>query len=180
MVTLDGYVEDPDGSIGWSAPDEEVHRHANAAMEETGLMIMGRGLCEAMEPFWSDVAASPTGIEHVDEFARIWVSKPKLVFSRTLAEAPGNAGLVRELDPDWAAGLREKVDGTIAVGGSRLASDFAAAGLIDEIEMITLPVVTGGGKPMLGPGFLGRELSLIDSRRFDCGTIATTYSVDGG
>lgn len=177
MVSLDGFIEDPDGGIGWSEPDEEVHRHANAELERTGLVIMGRGLCQTMEPFWSDLVGNPTGVEHVDEFARIWAGKPKLVFSRTMTEVPGDAVLVRDLDPLWVGELREKVEGTISVGGAALASDLAAHGLVDEVEMINVPAVTGGGKPMLGPGFQGLGLSLIESRAFEGGSTASRYAV---
>ncbi|MDQ2623041.1 MAG: dihydrofolate reductase family protein [Actinomycetota bacterium] len=176
MVSLDGYIEDRDGSISWSAPDEEVHRYANDRTAEAGLVIMGRKLCESMEPYWSDLAKTPTGTDFVDEFARIWVTKPKLVFSRTLDEAPADAGLVRELDPVWAAGLRDKVDGAISLGGAALASDFAAAGLVDEVELITVPAFTGGGKPMFGPGFDGLGFDLIESRTFGSTTV-TRYAV---
>ena len=176
-ASLDGYVEDPEGDFSWAAPDEQVHRHANDRTEESGLVIMGRRLYETMEPFWSEAAADPTGSEHVDEFARIWVRKPKLVFSRTLGSVPEPFGLIRELDPEWAAELRDKVEGTITVGGASLASAFAAAGLIDEVELITVPFVAGGGKPFFGPGFRGRRLEPLETRRFDGGSVAARYAV---
>lgn len=177
MVSVDGYIEDREGSIAWSEPDEEVHRYANAMTAETGLVIMGRRLCETMIPAWSDMLVNPTGIEYVDEFARLWQEKPKLVFSRSMGEAPEGVGLIRELDPEWAAGLREKVEGSISVGGADLASDFAAAGLIDEVEMITIPYITGGGKPMFGPGFGSFDLRLLESRSFAGGTTVSRYGV---
>lgn len=29
LTSLDGYIEDADGNIGWTKPDEELHRHFN-------------------------------------------------------------------------------------------------------------------------------------------------------
>jgi hypothetical protein len=43
-TSLDGYVEDPSGSIAFSAPDEEVHRFANQQTRETAAFLFGRGL----------------------------------------------------------------------------------------------------------------------------------------
>lgn len=29
MVSLDGYIEGPDGNLSWSEPGEELHKHFN-------------------------------------------------------------------------------------------------------------------------------------------------------
>lgn len=173
MVSLDGFTEDAAGNIDWSEPDEEVHRYANRRTDEAGLIIMGRGLYESMEPFWTDLDRNPEGPEYVVEFARIWVSKPKLVVSRSLDSVPEPIRLVREIDPGWATGLRDRVGGTIVVGGAELASGMAALGMIDEVEMITLPLPVLGGKPFFGPGFRGYGFKAMEVRRFTGGSFAT-------
>ena len=54
-VSLDGFVADPDGSIDWSAPSEELHRFHNERVRETGVELMGRRLYETMV-YWETAA----------------------------------------------------------------------------------------------------------------------------
>lgn len=94
-VSLDGYTAGPGGDIGWSAPDEELHRFHNEQTRQLGAQIMGRGLYEAMLP-WETTEDDPSATELLVEFARIWKPIPKVVFSTTLQSVEGNASLARD------------------------------------------------------------------------------------
>src|SRR5215218_1393165 len=48
-MSLDGYVEDRDGSFAFSAPDDEMHRLANAQARDAAAFLFGRRLYEVME-----------------------------------------------------------------------------------------------------------------------------------
>ncbi|MDB5085606.1 MAG: hypothetical protein JWN30_2492, partial [Bacilli bacterium] len=39
MVSLDGYMEGPDGDIDWSFPDEELHKHFNEQESEIDINL---------------------------------------------------------------------------------------------------------------------------------------------
>ena len=58
-ISIDGYMEDADGSLDWGEPDEEIHRFWNQWVRDAGAELMGRGTYEAMEPYWTDAAADP-------------------------------------------------------------------------------------------------------------------------
>lgn len=47
-VSLDGFIAGPDGEIGWSAPDEELHWFHNQQARQAGAQLYGRRLYEAM------------------------------------------------------------------------------------------------------------------------------------
>src|SRR5207249_2712320 len=94
-VSLDGFIAGPDGEIDWSAPDEELHRFHNQQTRELGAHLCGRRLYEEML-YWETADRSPSAAEHEREFARIWQSLPKIVFSKTLQQVEGNARLVRD------------------------------------------------------------------------------------
>ncbi len=96
-VSLDGYIEDPAGSIDFSAPDEEVHRVANRQAKNTSAYLLGRGLYEMMEEFWTDPERADGG-EVEAEFARAYTDTPRIVFSDTLDSVPDGCRLVRSAD----------------------------------------------------------------------------------
>jgi dihydrofolate reductase len=157
QVSLDGFIEDSDGNIEWTEPTEELHRYWNAYAAEVEGFLMGRRLYEAMVPFWPDVAANPTGQPITDEFASVWMSKPRIVFSRTLETVDGGCRLEsRDLVP-WAGELRRTGHGLWSVGNSEVASTLLSAGLLDRIRLTILPVVLGTGKSFLRAG-AGRHL----------------------
>ena len=81
-VSLDGYVEDPQGSIDWSAPDEELHRFHNEQVRELGAHLLGRRLYETML-YWEDVDPDAGPVER--EFAAVWQELPKVVFGSAKA-----------------------------------------------------------------------------------------------
>ena len=76
-VSLDGFIAGPDGDIGWSAPDEELHRFHNQQTRELGAHLFGRRLYELMV-YWETADADPAAGEIEVEFARLWQALPKL------------------------------------------------------------------------------------------------------
>ena len=61
--------------------DEELHRFHNRQMREIGAHLCGRRLYEEMV-YWETADQNPSAEEHELEFARIWKSTPKIVFSK--------------------------------------------------------------------------------------------------
>jgi hypothetical protein len=85
-VSLDGYVEDPNGSIAFSAPDEDVHRIANEQVRQASALLFGRRLYEVMEEPWTTAANRDDLPEVEAEFAQAYV-KLRGSCSRTRSRA---------------------------------------------------------------------------------------------
>lgn len=165
-VSLDGYIEDATGSFDFTEPDEEVHRFWNGIVRDTGAELMGRRLYETMEPYWSEVAANPTGEPITDEFGKLWVETPRYVASRTLRSAEHGVELLGADLGAEVARIKEEVDGDIDVGGPGLGNSLAELGLIDQLRMVVSPYVIGTGKPFLGPAFSKSKWTLVEQRSF--------------
>ena len=85
IASLDGYTADADGKFDWAAPDEEVYAFINDLERGTGTYLYGRRMYEVML-YWETVSVegqSPAG----RDYARIWRSADKIVYSATLRVA---------------------------------------------------------------------------------------------
>jgi dihydrofolate reductase len=105
IASADGYVEDADGSFEWAAPDEELHRFVNELERPVGTYLYGRRMYQTML-YWETAYQVPGQPPSVQDFARMWQTADKIVFSTTLAsvtsartriERTFNPGMIREL-----------------------------------------------------------------------------------
>ena len=174
IASLDGYIEDEDGEFGWAAPGAEVHAFVNDLERAVGTYLYGRRMYETMV-VWDTPATLGDRSPGVMDYARIWQAADKVVYSRTL-EAPSSARtrIEREFDPGAVAAMKAAAGRDISVGGAELAATAIAAGLVDELHLLLVPVVVGGGKRALPDG-VRIELELVDERRFANGTVHVHY-----
>jgi dihydrofolate reductase len=173
-LSLDGFVEGPDGTFAWSRPDEEVHRFHNQQARELGAFLYGRRMYETMAG-WQTMDEDASAPGFVLEFARIWKAKPKIVFSRTLAEVGENCRLVREDVAAEVARLKRQPGGDLGVGGPGLASALARLGLLDEYRLVVYPIVVGSGKRYFPALDHAIPLRLLETRTFGCGAVYLRY-----
>jgi dihydrofolate reductase len=173
-ASLDGFIAGPDGEIDWSAPDDELHRFHNEQVRELGAHLCGRRLYETMV-YWETADENPSAGETQLEFARIWKSLPKIVFSTTLEQVEGNTRLARDGVAEEVARLKEQPGKDVAVGGAGLASTLAELGLIDEYRLFVSPVVLGGGTPYLPALDKRIELELVETRTFGSRVVYLRY-----
>jgi dihydrofolate reductase len=175
ITSLDGYVADRDGSFSWSVPDEEVHGFVNEQQRAVGTYLYGRRLYEVMVA-WETMPTSGEPPAVVD-YARLWRSAEKVVYSRTLREVrSGRTRLERDFDVEAVRTQKAAADADLLVGGPELAAVALRAGLVDEIAQLVSPVVVGGGSRFL-PDDLRLDLELLDERRFGNGVVHLRYGV---
>lgn len=174
MVSIDGFIEDRDGSIDWSTPDEEVHRHFNDLERETAIHFCGRKLYAIMD-FWRTAEQTQALHDYEVEFARLYNTKPNIVFSRTLQKVQPGDTLMREIDVEFVKNQRMGSGKYISIGGASLANAFMQLNLIDEIRLYIVPIILGGGKPMIQQKNHTLKMSLVDTRTFKSGLTMLTY-----
>ena len=63
------------------------------------------------------------------------------------------------------------------VGGGNVASQFADAGLLDEVLVTVVPVVLGDGKPLFDRRLPGGPMQLTGTRAFDSGMVELRYEI---
>jgi dihydrofolate reductase len=185
-ATLDGYIADADDGIDWLTGYEGSYEGAGA---EPGPMSGGGGY----EGFYAEVGALVSGsvtyefvLEHISA-GGTWpyAGKPCWVFSsRDLPTPAGGQADVR-IVRGAAADLFEEMIASAGgrnlwiVGGGNVASQFADAGLLDELHLTVVPVVLGEGKPLFDRG-LPEPLQLAGTRAFATGMVELRYEVKRG
>ena len=188
MVTVDGVMqglgapnEDRRGGFergGWVAPlfDDEAATFLDQVYRRADAFLFGRRTYEifaASWGTWDDPGDSP-----------IWTAlntKPKYVVSTTLTEPQWADTTVLSGDVANAVGeLRAKPGGELQVHGSgALIRSLFKGELVDEITLLTVPVVVGQGTrlfPDTGPDI---ALDLIESRTTPSGVTIQVYRPTG-
>jgi dihydrofolate reductase len=174
-VSIDGYMEGPDGELDWHLVDDEVHQHFNDYLGTMGAFLSGRVTHELMAEYWPTADADPSNPAPVVEYARIWRDTPKLVYSTTLERADWNATVVREVDPDAVNELKAEPGGDLALGGADLAATFMEHDLIDEYRLYVHPVVLGSGKRLFPPLERSIHVQLAETKVFGNGVVLLRY-----
>lgn len=172
-VSVDGFINDRDGGLGWSVPSDELFRFHIQEVGKFGGILMGRRLYETMLVWETDPAMRDT--EDHDAFADVWCALPKVVFSRTLDRVEGNARLATGSLAEEVASALAATDKDVEIGGADLAGQAIVAGLVDELRLFRHPVVLGGGTPLLPPVTDPLRLELIETRIFDSQVIYERY-----
>jgi len=174
FVSLDGFIEGPNRNLDWHIVNEELHQYVNDQQSEIDTYLYGRRMYEVMA-YWETADKNPSSPEYVIEFAHIWKSIPKIVFSKTLEQVEGNARLVRDNIAEEITKLKAQPGKDMTLGGADLASTFMRLGLIDEYHLYIHPVILGSGTPMFWALDDRINLRLVETRTFGSGVVYLRY-----
>ena len=162
-MSLDGYIAGPNGEYDWIVMDPDMD--FAAMMNQFDTFLIGRKTFEAIARMGGDAPPTP-GIQNI-------------VFSRTLYPADYPQVVIESDAERIVADLRGKPGKDIALfGGGELFRSLLAAGLVDRIEFALVPVLLGGGIPLLPSPAQRAKLTLRKQRLYEkTGTIALEYDI---
>ena len=163
-MSLDGYIAGPNGEYDWIVMDPDIDFAAMMAQFDT--FLIGRKTFEAMARMGNDTRSTP-GIENI-------------VCSRTLKPSEHPHVTVSADAERVVAELREKPGKDIALfGGGELFRSLLAAGLVDRVEVSLIPVLLGGGIPLLPSPASRATLKLRRQRVYEkTGTLGLEYDIE--
>ena len=162
-MSLDGYLAGPNGEADWIVMDPEIDFTGMMARFDT--ILMGRRTFEAAQAMGG--GAPMPGVTSV-------------VVTRTLRheDHPGLTIIADDVG-DAISRLRAGVGKDIWLfGGGILFRSLLDLGLVDTIEVGVIPVLLGGGIPLLPARSERTTLRLVSSNTYKAtGTVGLEYAV---
>ena len=169
-ITIDGYCGHETGIA-----DDELHEYFTRLLQDSGVDIFGRNTYHLMYPYWHDVAVNQSETKTINEFARVYDSMPKIVFSTTLKSVEwNNTTLLSSNMREEIMKLKQQPGKSIFIGGLNIASQVAEWNLIDEYHFVVHPIIAGKG-PRLFQSVENLKLNLVESKIFGSGVVALHY-----
>jgi dihydrofolate reductase len=177
FVSLDGVMQAPGGEPfkyeGWSFEfdrGDDGNQFKLDEVMEADAHLLGRVTYESFAGAWPN---------REGPFAEKLNKDPKYVVSTTLGDPEWENATVLDSGDASAqvAKLKDEVDGTILVAGSRrLVQELIENDLVDEIHLMVFPVVLGTGDRVFGETSDKKEWKLIESKPVGSeGVLVLTY-----
>ncbi len=162
-MSLDGYIAGPNGEHDWIVMDPDID--FAGLMQQFDTFLIGRKTFEMMRSMGSDAKSKGTIMN--------------IVFSRTIKPADYPNVVVESDAVGVVSELRTKPGKDIALfGGGDLFRSLLAAGLVDRVEVSLIPVLLGGGVPLLATPAQRATLKLRRQRLDEkTGTLGLEYDI---
>ena len=150
-VTLDGFIEGPNGEIDWCIMDGDpetgsgVASHFDQFLADIDTIFYGR----VSYDMWGQYQPDPN-TSAVEK--KLWTSvhsKSKYVFSKDPGKKDGKAIFISSDVASAVKEVKNKPGKNIWLyGGASLITTFVNLGLVDNYLLAVHPVILGAGKPL--------------------------------
>jgi len=180
QISVDGFIAGPNGEMDWITWSwgDDIKKYVTALTDSVDTILLGRKLAEGFIPHWQSVVSNPNNREHA--FGNEMIDRPKFVFSETLSKSLWDNTTV--INGDLVSEIK-KIKGQtrkdiIVYGGAKFVSSLIKENLIDEFNLFINPVAIGTGKPIFKELNQKQDLTLVETRSFDCGITLLCYKVN--
>jgi dihydrofolate reductase len=162
--SLDGYIAGPKGEADWIIMDPDIDFRALFAQFDT--FLVGRRTFEWMTRGKKKKSGATPGIK-------------TLVFSRTLRQCDyPKVTIVADNVEETLTALRAEPGKDIWLfGGGSLFRSLLDIGFVDTVEVAVIPVLLGGGIPLLPPPAQAAKLKLTGHKVYKTGIVSLEYAV---
>lgn len=163
-MSLDGYVAGPQGEFDWIVMDPEFD--FRELMNRFDTLVMGRKT-------WEMVVAHRGGPG--------MPGMRSYVFSRTLSQdGVKGATVSADLEGTMRALIAQDGKDIWLFGGGELFAGMLDRKLVHTLRIAVVPVLLGGGLPVLAPPAGRAKLALLSRRTYEkTGTVLLEYAVAG-
>jgi dihydrofolate reductase len=172
-MTLDGFIEGPNGEVDWLVRDETVDFGdiLNEILRDKDAIFYGRVSYDKWGNFRPDSAS-----QKIKDAYELLHSKQKYVFSRTKSRDDTDAIFINSNIKERVLEIKTAPGKNIWLyGGAKLVTTFLNLDLIDEYRLAVHPVLIGKGTPLF-QGIQDRhKLTLIEAEGHPSGVTLLRY-----
>jgi dihydrofolate reductase len=160
-ASLDGYIAGPKGEADWIIMDPAID--FDSFFKQFDTVLIGRRTFEAMGQ------GGGGGMPGMKTY----------ILSRTLRQSDyPKLTILGEDSEDALASMRAKAGKDIWLfGGGSLFRSLLDAGLVDTVEVAVIPVLLGGGIPLLPAPAKQAKLKLTGHHVYGSGVVSLEYAV---
>lgn len=168
-VTLDGFIEGPNGETDWCIMDDDMN--FEGFLDSIDTIFYGRVSYDA----WGNYQPKDNADPGENNFWKSIHSKNKYVFSGQEREDPGAVFVSADI-AEKTAEIKNKGGKDIWLyGGAGLIKNFIELNLIDVYRISVHPIALGSGKPLFEDLKERLELKLITTNVFRSGVVQLIY-----
>lgn len=162
-MSLDGYIAGPNGEADWIVMDPDIDFGEIFARFDT--LVMGRGTFEAMQEMGGGAGEMP-GVNVI-------------VISRSMLPGEHPGVTVATDVAKVIADLKQRTGKDIWLfGGGQLFRSCLELGLVDAVDVAVIPVLLGGGVPLLPAPAPRTSLTLTNHRVYEkSGIVGLEYDI---
>ena len=137
------------------------------------ILLFGRVTYDLMAEYWT----TPSVIENDPVIAKLMNESEKIVFSKSLKKARwNNTKIIRKKIEKAVLELKQQPGKDLTILGSGIIiKQFAEKGLIDEYQLMVVPVIIGKGFSMFKDIKNRQNLNLIKTITFKSGNVLLFY-----
>ncbi|ASZ14908.1 dihydrofolate reductase family protein [Chitinophaga pendula] len=171
-VTLDGFIEGPNGEIDWCIMEEGEGNDFIHFLNGIDTIFYGR----VSYDMWGNWQPDETMSKTIREAYAIIHQQKKYVFSSTRKSDEGQATFISSDIARHVQEIRQQPGKDIWLyGGGKLIHTFMKLGLVDIFRLAVHPVLLGAGKPLFS-GIKERVgLELANVKTSPAGVAMMTY-----
>ncbi|MGZ2222883.1 dihydrofolate reductase family protein [Glutamicibacter sp. HZAU] len=171
-ASIDGFIADRNGSVQWFTPyasQPGVKKHFDEFFETVGAVVIGGKTYENI-------------VRDATEGSVPWVFGDKPVWVFTHHELPTLPGadltFIRGEVGFWSRDIAQSAGaGDVwVVGGADLAGAFVEADALDELLLVTVPEVLGGGANLFGRA-ISTQLSSLEITDLGADIVLSRYAI---
>lgn len=174
-VSLDGFIEGPNGEVDWLSFTEETGEVLNDFIKDVDTVLYGRITYDA----WGTYKPSDNSSDFEKGFYNEMDKKTKYVFSKNKSKFEGDP-IVINSDIEKQILDIKKMDGKNIwlYGGANLITSLLNLNLIDEFRLAICPIILGAGKPLFENINDRKKLKLISAKGHESGMVELIYNYD--
>jgi dihydrofolate reductase len=180
FTTLDGVVEDPDGSAGTSFGGWAFRYGPEAVAGDkfklgprldSAALLFGRGTWQLFSKLWPP---------RTDDFSTTMNKAPKWVASRTLTDVSAwtNSNLMQGELATEVQQLRDEQD-VVVIGSTSVVHQLMQHDLVDEFRLLVFPAVLGAGRRLFEAPAGAENLRLVSVEQSGAAALLTYEKAAG-